>query len=165
VNQPSANRGGEGKAALRQHMLEALRALTAAERTRRSAAICQHLQELPEWQTAGCVLFFSPMRTEPDITPLPHIAAKAMKLVSIVPRTIRAEAELQLPFEPDLVLVPGLAFTRDGHRLGRGGGFYDRLLAGRAKEAVKIGICFELQLVESLPVEPHDIVLDLVVSG
>jgi 5-formyltetrahydrofolate cyclo-ligase len=146
-----------GKAALRQQMLAALRALTPEERANRSAEICRKLVELEQWQTAATILFFSPMRTEPDI------AAKAMKLVSIVPRTIRTESELQLPFVPELVLVPGLAFTRDGHRLGRGGGFYDRLLAGRANEAVKIGVCFSLQLVESLPVERHDVLTDLVV--
>ena len=86
------------------------------------------------------------------------------KLAAIVPRTLRHEHELELPFVPDFVLVPGLAFSRDGHRLGRGGGFYDRLLAGRARDAVKVGVCFALQLHEAIPSEVHDVVLDAVIT-
>jgi 5-formyltetrahydrofolate cyclo-ligase len=56
----------------------------------------------------------------------------------------------------DLILVPGLAFTRDGARLGRGGGYYDRLLANPACRAHRIGIAYELQIVDAIPVEPHD---------
>jgi 5-formyltetrahydrofolate cyclo-ligase len=65
----------------------------------------------------------------------------------------------------DLLLVPGVAFTRDGRRLGRGGGFYDRLLAEPALRAVKIGICFAPQLVTELPVDPHDRAVDFVVAS
>jgi 5-formyltetrahydrofolate cyclo-ligase len=60
------------------------------------------------------------------------------------------------PEEIDLILVPGLAFTRDGQRLGRGGGFYDRYLASLPPRAMKLGICFQCQMLESLPSEEHD---------
>ncbi len=56
----------------------------------------------------------------------------------------------------DLILVPGLAFTQCGQRLGRGGGYYDRLLADLPARAQRIGACFDTQIVESLPVEAHD---------
>jgi len=56
---------------------------------------------------------------------------------------------------PDLVLVPGLAFDRHGHRLGRGGGFYDRWLEKTGLPT--IGLCFSCQLVDAIPCEPHDI--------
>jgi 5-formyltetrahydrofolate cyclo-ligase len=65
-------------------------------------------------------------------------------------------ARLVAPEETDLILVPGLAFTRDGLRLGRGGGFYDRYLAGLPVGVRKLGVCFECQVVESLPEEVHD---------
>ena len=58
--------------------------------------------------------------------------------------------------EVDLVLVPGLAFTRDGRRLGRGGGFYDRLLGDPLLKARRVGVCFEAQIIESVPLEGHD---------
>ncbi len=55
----------------------------------------------------------------------------------------------------DLALVPGVAFDATGHRLGRGQGFYDRLLAHTT--AIKCGVAFEMQMVESIPAESHDI--------
>ena len=66
--------------------------------------------------------------------------------------------------KPDLIFVPGLAFSKDGHRLGRGAGFFDRLLAGRAARAFKIGICFSFQLVDAVPTERHDIEMDILVT-
>jgi 5-formyltetrahydrofolate cyclo-ligase len=63
---------------------------------------------------------------------------------------------------PSILLVPGVAFSRRGQRLGRGRGFYDRYL--ESFKGLKIGICFEEQLVDSLPVEPHDISVDAVVT-
>jgi 5-formyltetrahydrofolate cyclo-ligase len=67
--------------------------------------------------------------------------------------------------EADLVVVPGLAFTRCGKRLGRGGGFYDRALADLPKTVKRLGICFEFQVVEDLPTEPHDAPLDGLLFG
>ena len=61
-------------------------------------------------------------------------------------------------------LVPGLAFTKDGGRLGYGGGWYDRLLVKAPKRAVKIGIAYTFQLVDELPTEPHDIRLTSIVN-
>jgi len=61
------------------------------------------------------------------------------------------------------VIVPGVAFDSQCHRLGRGKGFYDRLLP-QIPHAVKIGVCFDHQIVEELPSEPHDVLMDLVIS-
>lgn len=66
----------------------------------------------------------------------------------------------------DAILVPGVAFTTDGHRLGRGGGYYDRLLAEAPRTIPRIGICHRVQVVDSIPLQPHDLpVHDLVVVG
>ena len=62
----------------------------------------------------------------------------------------------------DLAVIPGMAFDRDGHRLGRGKGFYDKLLPGI--KCRKIGLCFSFQLADSVPIEPHDIVMDMVLT-
>jgi 5-formyltetrahydrofolate cyclo-ligase len=56
----------------------------------------------------------------------------------------------------DLVLVPGLAFDRLGHRLGHGRGYFDRLLARLPKTTSTVGLCFEFQLLDRLPTRPHD---------
>ena len=68
------------------------------------------------------------------------------------------------PTTIDVVLLPGLAFTRDGRRLGQGGGFYDRFLPLLGPDATTIGVCFREQLVEQLVTEPHDRIVDLVIS-
>ena len=74
-----------------------------------------------------------------------------------------AEAEIVSPKEVEVWLVPGLAFTRSGKRLGYGGGWYDRLLAEAQKESLKLGIAHAFQVVDDLPREPHDIMLSKVV--
>lgn len=80
--------------------------------------------------------------------PLPHLLASA-----IVP-----------PGEINVVIVPGAVFDPGGGRLGYGGGYYDRFLALEAPEAVRIAAAFELQLVEKVPAEPHDQLMDFVVT-
>ncbi len=69
------------------------------------------------------------------------------------------------PSSVDVVVVPGLAFTTDGHRIGQGGGWYDRFLAGIGPDTVTIGVGFREQLVDELPVEPHDVRLHHVVTA
>ncbi len=64
----------------------------------------------------------------------------------------------------DLLLVPAVAFTRAGARLGRGGGFYDRLLAQKGPGTKAWGVCFEMQIVEAIPCEPHDREVDAIVT-
>ena len=68
------------------------------------------------------------------------------------------------PASLDVVVVPGLAFTADGRRLGQGGGHYDRFLPRLRPACVTIGAAFAEQLVDDLPTEPHDIRLTLVVT-
>lgn len=63
----------------------------------------------------------------------------------------------------DLILVPGVAFDKSGNRLGRGKGYYDKVL--KQTGAYKLGVCFDFQLVERVPVEPHDVKMDRVVAS
>lgn len=62
----------------------------------------------------------------------------------------------------ELMIIPGVAFDRRRNRLGRGKGFYDRLLA--ASKATKIGVGYEFQLLDELPAEPHDIPMDMIIT-
>ena len=65
--------------------------------------------------------------------------------------------------EVDLVVVPGMGFDPRGGRLGRGRGFYDRLLT--VSRPFKVGVCFDFQLFDEIPAEPHDVPMDAVVCG
>ncbi|MFT4177024.1 MAG: 5-formyltetrahydrofolate cyclo-ligase [Luteolibacter sp.] len=67
--------------------------------------------------------------------------------------------------EIDVFFCPGLAFDDTGGRLGRGRGFYDRILSSIRPDTLKIGICFPFQKVETTHSEPHDIPMDHVISG
>ena len=64
--------------------------------------------------------------------------------------------------EIELIIVPAVAYDRKGNRLGRGKGFYDRLLS--TTKATKIGVGYEFQIVDEIPVEPHDVAMDMVIS-
>jgi 5-formyltetrahydrofolate cyclo-ligase len=64
----------------------------------------------------------------------------------------------------DVFLCPGLGFDRKGGRLGRGRGFYDRMLKQAKPTAVKIGVCFPFQIVDHIVTEDHDVTMDLVLE-
>lgn len=66
------------------------------------------------------------------------------------------------PSEIELVVVPAVAYDRNGNRLGRGKGFYDRLL--KTTKATKVGVGYEFQLVDSVPTEPHDVGMDIIIT-
>jgi 5-formyltetrahydrofolate cyclo-ligase len=158
------NESSTPKAALREEMRHRLRQLTAEDRQSLSEEICERVLQLSPWLEAQNVILFSPLPSEPIITPL-KLDCDARKVSAfIIPQTARTESELHLPETIDFILVPGLAFSQDRHRLGRGGGFFDRLLAGRAADAFKLGVCFSFQLLETIPTEPHDVVIDAIVS-
>jgi len=158
-------------------------------RAEASTALRERVRQDPIWQAARAVLLFAPRADEPDIWPLVRDALNEGKLVALPsfdPRTgtygarqVRDLAEDLVTGqfgvrEPtrgcpevllatlDLVLVPGLGFTLIGGRLGRGGGFYDRLLA--ATEAVRIGVGLDEQIVPWLPLEPHDVTLHSIIT-
>lgn len=69
------------------------------------------------------------------------------------------------PTEIDVIIVPGVAFTTNGKRCGRGKGYYDKYLSREGFRATKMGICYAEQLAEDIPNEPHDIVMDCVIYG
>jgi 5-formyltetrahydrofolate cyclo-ligase len=75
-----------------------------------------------------------------------------------------AEGRKVLPGELDLVIVPGVGFSRQGGRMGNGQGYYDRLLATVRPDCPLIGLCYECQLFEELVVSPHDVFMDKVVT-
>lgn len=68
------------------------------------------------------------------------------------------------PQELDLVLVPGVGFSRSGGRMGNGQGYYDRLLANVRSDCALVGLCYECQLFDDLVVSPHDVFMDQVVT-
>lgn len=64
----------------------------------------------------------------------------------------------------DLAIIPGVCFDRDLNRLGYGGGFYDRLLSKLNKEVLKISLCFNIQIIENVPVSNYDMKVDMIIT-
>ncbi len=144
-----------------------------------SQAIRGFLFSLPAWQSASVVYGYVPMASEPNWLSPAWPEGKTLAF----PRTDEAggmqffcsrEFRIgpwkahepvgdKLAPEPDLILVPGLAFDHQGHRMGRGGGFYDRWLEKYPK-VKKIGLCFSCQLADRVPMEAHDARVDIVVT-
>ena len=168
---------------LRLEMKQRLRALNPRARALASEKICRAILQDSAWQSARLVAAFLPLPGEPRIAPLweradapaiclPRVRGPRCELVTLpdAPADWRLDGPEfdALPVidiaRVDLILVPGLAFTADGLRLGRGGGYYDRLLASLPPHTRTIGVCFATQLVAALPTEPHDWRVQRVVS-
>lgn len=154
---------------------------------RRSACCIQRFLALPQLSAARVVLLYHSLPDEVGTHPLADRLLAEGKTVLLPQVTGKVSMELRRYtgasslqpgaygiMEPtdsvwtrleavDLALVPGVAFDRAGHRLGRGRGYYDRMLV-RMPQTVKVGICFDFQLVESVPVSPNDICMDVVVA-
>lgn len=144
------------KQALRREMRQLRNGLT--DRPERSAAMWSALLDRDDVRAARRVMVFASIPGEPEtasLIDLLHAAGKSTALPE--------DADLD-PAWPDMIVVPGLAFTVDGRRLGQGGGWYDRFLPGRRADCTTIGVCFAPQIVDHLPTDKHDVVLDAVVT-
>ncbi len=95
--------------------------------------------------------------TASQITDFSHCSPNSYGILE--PQTI------VVPDSPfDAVLVPGVVFSKAGHRIGFGKGYYDRFLSSMANHPYKIGLCYDWQLTETLPHEPHDVSMDLILT-
>lgn len=151
--------------------------------------LCDHAASRPAAQrsTALAVLAFNGVGSEPDTTGLlellnaegysvvlPRVEGDHIVAVAYRPGDPLIPGAYSIP-EPtgpavdpaiiDVVLVPGLAFTRDGRRLGQGGGYYDRFLLLVRAECITCGVGFSEQVVDDLPCEPHDRRLSALVTA
>lgn len=180
------------KAALRQAILARRDALSSIQRAQLSAAATGHLLALPAVKVARAILAYLSFGSEYDTLGFVEtLLAQGKRL--ILPRVDRGNRRLDLfqvsdpqaqtaagtwgirepipersvPASRDqasLVLVPGVAFTPQGARLGYGGGFYDRLLADWPGRPPVIAAAFAVQIVASLPMGPADVPIDAVVT-
>jgi 5-formyltetrahydrofolate cyclo-ligase len=170
------------KAALRRRLLGTRRRLTAEERSAAGRAIRDAILSLPEAQMAGTVAAYYSVGTEPDTRGLVFGLWKRGTYVLLPvlrddgdldwasyegPDSLRPGPRgLTEPAEPgrgvraitsaDLVIVPALAVDESGHRLGRGGGSYDRALARVGDPVPVVALLYDRELLPSLPVGPHD---------
>lgn len=152
-----------------------------------SCSVCESIMESREWQSAKVVLLYMSLRDEVSTTMLIKEAEKARKTV-LLPTCVGDDLILRI-YEGeermhtgafgimesmgrvydegeyqniDLAIIPGMAFDMKGGRVGRGRGFYDRLLP-KLNKSPKVGVCWEFQIVDSVPMDEYDIQMDFVI--
>ncbi len=175
----------DAKSNLRVIIRSRLEKISPAVRAVESIDLCERLKaQIP---SAHTILFFAPMPDELDVWPMLELSLAlgtncALPFFDSAKKTYGARQLQNLAAdivvgkfgvrEPatscaeiplnrfDLILVPGLAFDLSGNRLGRGQGFYDRILAEAS--GIKCGVCHDFQLLEKIPMEPHDAKVDFI---
>ncbi|MDP1997703.1 MAG: 5-formyltetrahydrofolate cyclo-ligase [Gallionella sp.] len=181
------------KQIIRKSTLSLREQLSIDARAAHSAVITERLLQLPEYRQAGAVLGYMNFGAEfASELWVARVLADGKRLA--LPKVNRHTNHLDLywvedpenqlaaglwgirepvvercerldnPNEVEFVLLPGVAFTRDGARLGYGGGFYDKLLASMAQRPVLVAAAFAVQIVERLPQEATDIKVEWIVT-
>ncbi|MBR5850132.1 MAG: 5-formyltetrahydrofolate cyclo-ligase [Alistipes sp.] len=174
------------KRSLRERMRSANRALGAEQRAAASAALFARVEAHEAFRSARVVAAYCALADEPDTAGVlerwvasghrvvvPRVEGEEMQFYDFYPSSMvrgsfgiaepTDDTTLCAPHEIDLMIVPGVAFTALGARLGRGKGYYDRYLAQHDFRAYTIGVGYAHQLTENLPTESHDRLLDEVI--
>ena len=177
------------KATLRKQIHTVLQKISPMARAIASAQICARLKEQEFWKNVATILFFAPLPGEVDLWPLLEETLTARRTVAL-PRFDPAEQSyvacrvqnlrteivagqfgirepdtgcIEIPFgRLDLILVPGIAFDLHGNRLGRGKGFYDRILT--EVRGVKCGVAFDEQIADEIPAGKLDLPMDFILT-
>ncbi len=174
------------KSEIRQRLLDQRQGLNRQDIIRKSEAISNKLTELDCVRDAKCIMAYLAFRSEVDLksllefckekgirTALPRITGSGiMEAAEYADSSLLQQNKFGI-YEPsntcgiekeniDVIVVPAVAFDEEGYRLGYGGGYYDRFLENI--KAVKIGVCFDFQILNALPKEEHDIKMDVVIS-
>lgn len=179
------------KKVMRKEMLENRSKLTKKEIREKSNKIKEKLMGLEKFKEAQVIFSFISFGDEVDTHEIIKESLKLGKRVG-VPVTIPEgrkllvselydfDKELELgyydilapkeeyireihPKEIDVVLVPGVVFTPAGYRIGYGGGYYDRFFS-KNKDVYKIGLCFDMQIADEIPIDLYDIPVDIIIT-
>lgn len=181
------NRRQMSKQNLRQEMRLRKKTYGSEQLSRMSQPIIEALLAHPRLMSAHTILLYASLADEVDTHELINTLLRqgktlllpvvvddhTMKICRYTHDTniahgvfgiMEPQAEAFTDYEQiNLALVPGMAFDRHGHRLGRGKGYYDRFLS-QAKDCYKIGVCFPFQLVDEVPTDEHDVRMDEVIT-
>ncbi|MCL4197502.1 MAG: 5-formyltetrahydrofolate cyclo-ligase [Phycisphaerales bacterium] len=181
----------QAKQALRDQVRTRLSEITPPELYGLSILACENVSACDAFRHARTIMMYAPLAQEVDVS---HIALRCFQQnrtvclpkidwehrrmwpvpvnsfddCSLVPdrHGLRVpERGCPMPIEMiDLVIVPGVAFDSDGHRLGRGGGYYDRFLGQTGFGGRCMALCFDCQIVDSVPRVAHDVVMDYIAT-
>ena len=175
------------KTELRAQIRQQKRAMTPEQIEKASRELGEKFAACPQYQNAKTVYGYMPYNQEVRTVPMleramrdgkqvavPKVCGDTMRFILVTDLTAMEKSDFGIP-EPiadepvandphALVLMPGLAFTAQGDRMGYGGGYYDKFLA-QEPEHPTVALCYDFQLVESLPTEEYDVPVHLVLTG
>jgi 5-formyltetrahydrofolate cyclo-ligase len=175
---------------LRRELTEGLLAISPEQRSEKSRKACNNLVSTAHFQEASTIMMFVSLPHEVDtsevilhawqlgkIVAAPKISWQQRHMIAVQINSLEtgfstADSGLRNPIsgvpvpfaEIDLVVTPGLGFDRKGHRLGRGGAFYDKFFANKDLKAVRCGFGFEEQILDSVPITDHDVPVNMLVT-
>lgn len=179
------------KSVVRKLLRQRLDGMTDEQRHEKSVEACRLMLRSPEFEAARIVMLYLSMPSEVDTAALalrcwqegktvavPKVSWDQRRMLPVEIASLHTNLTITGPGvrEPvagkpipinliDLVIVPGLGFTEQGHRIGRGMGFYDRFLAQPDFIGLSCGLAFDEQIVETLPILDHDIPLSMLVTN
>lgn len=179
------------KARIRAEIKQRLAGMDDANLRAASVQACARLTMLEAFRHSNVLMLYMPLPGEVDLTPLALRCFQSGKAVC-VPKVDWARRDMTpvevtsfddrvmetdehgvrvprdgRPVSPsliDMVIVPGLAFDANGHRLGRGGGYYDRFLARLRQSTTKLALAFDTQMIDEVPMSVTDVAVDIVVT-
>ncbi|MBU6461057.1 MAG: 5-formyltetrahydrofolate cyclo-ligase [Proteobacteria bacterium] len=180
------------KRQLREAVLGKRDALDPKELKEAGKQICNRIRVVPEYSNASVILGYTPYRSEVDTVPVLLQALRDGKTLAL-PRVNKHDKTLtllevhdldedlvpgawgiiepdplrcrEIPIEAvDFILVPGSVLDWRGGRMGYGAGFYDRLLDGLNPSPFCVAAALDMQIVDEVPMEPHDLFLDMIVT-
>jgi len=178
------------KSRLRRELQNYLLEMDEKQRVEKSHKACQNLISTPEFQNASAVMMYLSLPHEVDTSEailhawqlgktvaVPKISWQQRHMIPVQINSLETafstEASglrnpvtgLPLPFEEiDLVVAPAIGFDRKGHRLGRGGSYYDRFFANKQLKASRCGLAFAEQIVDFIPITERDEPIDFLVT-
>ncbi len=180
------------KKEIRQKMIQQRKSLSIKDLKEKSLQIFQQLQGLETYKNATNLMTYVPFQEEIHTTLLIEDFLKKNRQVFIpvtkpkekriiISELLDLEKDLEVghfgvlepkafafrPKDPkiiDLIIVPGLAFTKSGYRIGYGGGYYDRFLPTLEQNPATIALALDFQIVDSLPIDHYDIPVDMIVT-
>lgn len=178
------------KTKLRNDLKTRLVAMDAAARAEKSKAACRNLIETPQFSQAAVVMIYLSLPHEVDTSTailaawqqgktvaVPKISWQQRHMIPVIITSLEVGFSTEvgglrnpitgvpMPLEEiGIVVAPALGFDRKGNRLGRGGSYYDRFFANKDFHAVKCGLGFQEQIIDSVPVTEHDVRMDMLVT-
>lgn len=151
-----------------------------------SKEIIRRLKNLQVFKRAKTVLLYYPIKNEVDTTPLfntnkifafplIHPDSNIMTIHQVTDLKTLKSGKFEIKEPPkthkriaikdiDLVITPGLAFDKNGHRIGFGKGYFDKLFKNLSTNCTKIALAYDFQIIENVPAEPHDKKVDMIIT-